>query len=449
MKKLKLSSNLILIAFCLAQCFSLKATPIHKLSIEEISKKITPMLGKTPVQWRVTWTGDASTEATISWSTAEESKRNTVHYGTSDQDLNVRFYRYHLNSKNSGQYTKDKDESEIKSAYYHHVVLKNLRPNTKYYFVLDSDGELSKRLYFKTAPKSGLDFSLLVGGDSRSGHLARCRMNLFMADQFKKSPHILGLIHGGDYIATGRKWQQWRLWLSHNELTTLKDGRVLPIIPARGNHDGGILYNEVFNIPTEAIEKKIRAGSKSKRVLQPLDCHLVRLGRDASIITLNTNRSAAEQVEWLEAQLKSLRLKTKWLLTQYHRPFFPAVKTPSACAKTFVPLFEKYSVDLACESDGHCIKRTVPIRNEQADPTGVTYIGEGGLGVGQYKPDPERWYLVKDSVGRGHHNMLLDFKNDSLKISVHKLGEELFDEHTLKIRSRQEILRNNKLSQNN
>ena len=37
---------------------------------------ITKLEGTVPAQWRVIWTGDASTEATISWSTAEEGSKH-------------------------------------------------------------------------------------------------------------------------------------------------------------------------------------------------------------------------------------------------------------------------------------------------------------------------------------------------------------------------------------
>ena len=56
----------------------------------------------------------------------------------------------------------------------------------------------------------------------------------------------------------------------------------------------------------------------------------------------------------------------------------------------FCPLFDKYHIDIALESDGHCMKRTAPIRHGKKDPTGIVYVGEGGLGVGQRK----RWQSV-------------------------------------------------------
>ena len=155
-----------------------------------------------------------------------------------------------------------------------------------------------------------------------------------------------------------------------------------------------------------------------------------------AVVTLNTNAAGGgDQAAWLEGELKRLRPQTKWLVTNYHRPLFPAVKRPSGLAHIWAPLFEKYNVDLACESDGHCIKRTVPIRDGKKDPTGVTYIGEGGFGVRQRDPKGDHWYLKEGGiVGKGHHVMRLDFADDTLRIRTILLGGEVFDDHSLKVR---------------
>ena len=76
-------------------------------------------------------------------------------------------------------------------------------------------------------------------------------------------------------------------------------------------------------------------------------------------------------------------------------------------------------MDLVVESDGHVIKRTVPIRNEKEDPTGIVYVGEGGLGVPQRKPKTDRWYLQKPGMsGAGHHVMRVSFSKEKLDYEV-------------------------------
>ena len=387
----------------------------EKAEIIKLTGKLTPLKGTTPAQWRVIWTGDAAREATISWSTAEEGKSHKVYYGET-----AKLGKEQV-CQRGGEYTLDKKEKEkgqVKSAFYHHASIKDLKPSTKYYFVMESDGVKSKPLYFITAPEKGTGFSIIHGGDSRSGHLARCKVNLLMAGLMAKEPKIIAFAHGGDYIVSGKVWQQWRLWLSHNELTNGEDGRVLPIIPTRGNHDSGPLYKEIFNVEPKSP-----------------DWHTTNIGADVAIVTLDTNVSGGgSQQKWLEEELKRLRPESKWLLTQYHRPLYPAVKTAPAHKKIFCPIFDEYQVDLALEADGHCIKRTIPIKNDKADPTGTVYVGEGGLGVGQRKPNTKHWYLKGGATGYEHHVMILDFKDESLRIRTVLLNNEIYDDHTLKVR---------------
>ena len=89
-----------------------------------------------------------------------------------------------------------------------------------------------------------------------------------------------------------------------------------------------------------------------------------------------------------------------------------------------MPLFEQYDLDLALESDGHSVKRTLPIRAEAHDPTGVVYIGEGGLGVPQRDPQTERWFLQEPGMsGKSHHIVLLEFGDGYMTSRIMGLPE--------------------------
>ena len=415
-------------------------------SYQAIIKTLTPLKGSTPAQWRVIWTKDARHEATISWSTAVHGKQHTVHVGTEAHGKDTAKYSMHLKSANDGAYSinaREAADGQLKTAFYHHAELKDLKAGTKYYFVIESDGQFSKPLHFITSPDQ-LPFKLIHGGDSRTGLVERCKMNKMIALQVKKDPNIIGLVHGGDYVISGQSWRQWRAWLSHNELLTLDDGRVIPIIPTLGNHDGGPLFYDVFhlnkNAPGTENAKTSVASNESKGRKKTMRSYwqTTALGGGVNIVTLDTNYSAlGPQGKWLENELSTLRPKSTWLLTNYHRPLYPAVKAAPSHKKTFVPLFEKYNVDVALESDGHCIKRTAPIRNEKIDPTGVTYIGEGGLGVGQRQPKTDLWYLKGGLVGAGHHVMVLDFHKEHLEIKVVLMNQSIKDTFQLKARSKQ------------
>src|SRR5690606_2705771 len=91
--------------------------------------------------------------------------------------------------------------------------------------------------------------SIIFGGDSRSGLRPRRQINRMMARMVRETPSILAFAHGGVYIATGTDLGQWSEWMSAHELMVTNDGRLLPIIPTRGNHDRGPIFNEVFDFP--------------------------------------------------------------------------------------------------------------------------------------------------------------------------------------------------------
>ena len=196
------------------------------------------------------------------------------------------------------------------------------------------------------------------------------------------------------------------------------------MVVAKGNHDGGPLYGEVFDF--------IADGDKQVYYYD------TTFGDLASVITLDTNISGTgAQEEFLKASLEKLRSESKWLFTSYHRPLYPAVKNMPSQKKVFVPHFEKHNVDIALEADGHNIKRTVPIRDDKKDPTGVVYVGEGGLGVGQRTPKTDRWYTdAKEGafIGKGHHVMLLTMDRDKLEIKTIMLTGDVVDTHVQKVR---------------
>lgn len=359
-----------------------------------------------PRQWRVVWWGDASTSATICWNTKQAGKRHEVIYGPRGESQ-PKTAAAQRSGKFSGSW----------ELHYHHCRIEGLKPGTAYEFQVSSDGKLSPKQYFVTAPGKDEPCSILFGGDSRTDRGSRQKVNRMMAEILasqraagEKIPNLLALAHGGDYVTWGSSLAQWNAWMTDHLLATTPEGRVLPVIPARGNHDRGPLFNEVFGFP---------AGDANQ--------HVTRITPEVHLITLNTNESAAgKQAAWLKEQLAALRPKSRWLLAQYHRPAYPAVKRPGEALRYWVPLFEKYNLDMACEADGHNIKRTPPIRGGKQDPTGVVYIGEGGLGVAQRRPKTDRWYLKEPGMADvGHHVQVLTFGEEKLIYRCVLLGNKL------------------------
>ena len=86
------AAPLLISVFCSYPLLVATAKPIADADIPRVNggdlvSHMTPLRGTIPAQWRVIWKGDASTEATISWSTAEEGSKHQVLYGTDGQNL--------------------------------------------------------------------------------------------------------------------------------------------------------------------------------------------------------------------------------------------------------------------------------------------------------------------------------------------------------------------------
>jgi hypothetical protein len=359
---------------------------------EQLIARITKPVGTVPIHWRVTWQADPTTQAVVSWNTVEAGTTHRLYLRGENEEPEKA-----IDCQRNGRFSDPSNGPY--QLHYHHARLTGLKPESKYFVQFESDGQKSAEFWFLTAPAEDKAVRLLCGGDSRSGQTQRRFMNRRMACLLSEIPEILALAHGGDYVWQGQTLEYWWLWMGDHELTVTDSRRLLPIIPARGNHDAGPIFSEVFDFPAE----------------RP-NYYSVSLTPQVRLITLNSETSmVGDQQDWLERELSRSRPASRWLVVQYHTPAWPAVKSPGAALQHFVPLFEKYNVHLVCESDGHVLKRTVPIRNGKQDASGIVYVGEGGLGAGLRRPKKDRWYLQPPGMATSaHHVQLLTFHADRL-----------------------------------
>ena len=360
---------------------------------------------------RVIWGENPSRNAIVSISGAKAE----LYFDTQDH-TELKAFGHTLTPFSTGKYV-DKpwfSTGGESSDSYSHFKLDDLKPSTTYFFVVKSEAGRSKTFHFVTAPEDDRPFKLIYGGDSRSDPKARRMVNTLIKNLMAKDSEIIAFVHGGDYNSASDNRKQWQQWLDDYEILVADDGRVYPIIPTRGNHEGaGVSYNQVFGFP---------AGEK-------IDYWATKIGK-LLWITLDSNVShGAKQKIFLEKQLKAGQAY-RWIVPSYHRPAYPAVKRPGNAFVHWVPLFEKYNVDLVAESDGHVLKRTLPIRNGQYSEDGIVYVGEGGLGVPQRRPDMSRWYLKPPGMAaRGHHVQRLSFSKRELLYEAIGLDGKIADSH--------------------
>lgn len=387
---------------------------------------------------RVIWTEKPSEHAIISWTSSVFGKDNYVVFGTNKQLNKNTLQSKSLKEGKITMRSMDYEEG-VPEAYYHHAELKNLNPSTTYYFKFCTDNTCSEVYYFITAPEKDQSYSIISGGDSRLGGkkprfagrtplIERQKMNKMIAKMTEEDPSILAFAHGGDYCTTA-DWRHLYYWFEDHELTITKDKRILPLIITRGNHEHEIGFLENFWLGE--ISNEHSDGYFFMTQITPT----------SAILTLNTETSmAGDQLEFLEETLEEHRAKNNWMFVQYHKPAYPAVKDFNRedfyhVRKYWVPLFEKYKISMALESDGHSLKKTAPILDGKIDPKGIIYIGEGGLGVPQREPFPDRWFFDEESIVEAKHHLWKISVDDTIA-NVTAFGIEQDTLHSFSVTSK-------------
>ncbi len=324
-------------------------------------------------KYRLILRDDPSTTITIGWNQISGTEP-VLHYGTVDHGTNIGDYTFSVPVDSSISY---------KGMNNQFVRLINLTPNTNYYFVIEDTEGTSQRFWFRTAPNDNSRLSFIAGGDSRNNRTPRQDANLLVS---KLKPHAV--LFGGD-MTDDNSEAEWRNWLDDWQLTTASDGRMFPIIPARGNHetDPETIYN-LFNTTNSDSYYAVTFGD-----------NLIR------IYTLNSEVSVlGDQKTWLENDLTS-SYDVTWKMAQYHKPMRPHTSAKAENNNQYTAwanLFYDNNVRLVVDCDSHITKTTWPVKpsfeqgNDEGfviDQTnGTVYTGEGGWGA-PLRPnnDPKSW----------------------------------------------------------
>ena len=325
-------------------------------------------------KYRCMWTNDPATTMTIGWNQISGNSP-TLYYDIYEHGSNSQSYSW---SQNPDRKVRAKGMNN------HFVRLRGLQPNTVYYFVIvDCDG-VSEPMSFRTAPDHPYErISIIAGGDSRNHRTGRKNANKLVS---KLRPHCV--MFGGDMTGSD-KAREWKYWFDDWQYTMGEDGRLTPLIVARGNHE---YSNEsivnLFDVENNKVYYALNIGGNLLR-----------------IYTLNSLiASGGDQGAWLRDDLSRSDQMT-WKFAQYHfaiRPHTRAKREQNGQYKNWGIPFHEYGVNMVVESDAHTVKTTWPIRptsepgNQMGfirdDQTGTVYVGEGCWGAPlRRNNDDKKW----------------------------------------------------------
>lgn len=338
----------------------------------------------------LTWQDDPSTTMTIQWITGGDDEDSLVHYRVNG-------------SKGWSSLRGQSKMLPNTSHRLHSVELTELEASTAYQFKLSDDRR--KRL-FRTVPKDLTQpLRFIVGGDIYHGTVPEMTSTHEKAADF--DPYFA--VAGGDiaYSADSKNAgiDHFSRWLDFfqawEEYMVTKDGFMIPIVPAIGNHEVLGRYGQPISNAKYFYAFFPFPGKTGRAVFN--------VGDYMSLIVLDsghTHSIAGEQKEWLKAALKEQQVFPHRFAV-YHVPAYPCVRRftkrwPTQVRKHWTPLFERYKLHVAFENHEHGYKRTHPMKGGSKHPKGVLYLGDGGWGAQprKIKDSKDHWYLAKTAARR-------------------------------------------------
>jgi acid phosphatase type 7 len=261
-------------------------------------------------------------------------------------------------------------------------------------------------------------------GDSGQGTSAQGQIaNRLKAETFDFAVHTGDLVYSSGSYAEfeARYFPYYQPWL-----------RAKSLFPVIGNHDditgSATPYRTFFVLPRDAATPTFPNNAERFYSFDYGPIHFIALDTEAAF------QSAArrdEQLAWLESDLQQSQAMP-WRVAIFHRPPYSAGGEHGSylpARQVFVPLFERYNVQLVLNGHEHDYERTKPWK-ESTSPAdhAVTYIVTGGGGAGLYPAATDVWTAFSRSV---HHYLRATATTSQIVIQTVDVNGAVFDGVTL------------------
>ncbi len=339
---------------------------------------------------------DASSEVVVSWHAAQPVGRPRVIIGRLDGRLErtaVAESRTYVDAKSN------------KPVHAYHAKVGGLRPDTEYLYFAVHDGAEPAFGTVHTAPRGRARFTFTSFGDQGTPTVGRqftpppgvtLPRAVFVNDNLGSpaaADTTLGVermrplfhLFNGDLcyanLAQDRVRAWWDFWENNS-----RSARNRPWMPSPGNHENELgngpigyrAYQTFFQVPEAAGQTETTHGlwyaftAGSVRVVSIANDDVTYQDGGDSYVR---GYSAGAQKRWLEAELAASRANREidWIVICMHQVAISTSKSANGAdlgiREEWLPLFDRYGVDLVVCGHEHHYERSHSIRGHQANAT--------------------------------------------------------------------------------
>ncbi|MEC3978116.1 fibronectin type III domain-containing protein [Amycolatopsis sp. H20-H5] len=339
---------------------------------------------------------DSSREVVVSWHSLQPVRNARVLLGRPDG-------RYELSAPaKTVSYTDAKSGQVV---YALHAPLRGLHADTEYVYAALHEGAEPAMATFRTGPRGRAKFTFTSFGDQGTPTLGKrytpppgvtlpnppfVNDNLgspAAGDTTAGVERVQPLFHlfNGDLcyanLATDRVRTWWDFWTNNS-----RSARNRPWMPSAGNHEnelgngpiGYAAYQTYFSVPPASGQTDVTRGLwysftvGSVRVISLANDDICYQDAGNSYVR---GYSRGAQKAWLEAELAKARgdHDVDWVVICMHQVAISTADQANGAdlgiREEWVPLFDRYGVDLVVCGHEHHYERSHPIRGQEATPT--------------------------------------------------------------------------------
>ncbi|MBP2626948.1 MAG: metallophosphoesterase [Firmicutes bacterium] len=329
----------------------------------------------------LTWAADPQTTQTITWQTEVTNGLGRVQYAPA---VEAKSFPHNARSLSAGV---EELATNWGNVSIHSVTLTGLKPGTTYIYRVGEEKGWSDLRTFTTASTHVSKFKFLVFGDSQSNNYNVWRSTLHRA--YQTNPEAVFFTNIGDLVDRGQDYAQWKAWFDAAQ--GVMD--IIPVMPVTGNHESytpegrfsmPIFFSAQLKLPLngpEGLKGQVYSFDYGDVHFSMLDS---QEGEERRFVPAMLDKQEA----WLENDLRATN--KKWKIVCFHRPPYnnKEKETNQNIRKAFVPVFDKYHVDVVFTGHDHVYARTYPLYGDEVVDSpgkGTIYVATGRSGTKSYR----------------------------------------------------------------
>ncbi len=362
----------------------------------------------TADQLMLTWSSDPSTGIDVQWRTDTAVDSGTVNYREKGSKV--------VYSAKAEKYRME-DRDLMNDRYINRFTseIRNLKPGVTYEYQIPPQTNWSDKYTFSTAGNDN-SFSFIWTGDTHHSPTLTKLFNL--ADQTHPDAAFYSI--AGDLVSEGLHRDQWDDLFEFTKDVICKK----PLMVVIGNHDtrqglGSKMYRDLFSYPKNAPEG-----------VKPENTYSFRY-KNALFLMIESTASIDSQKVWIEDQLKNS--DATWKFAMFHFPPYNWEEPYYDIQAAWVPIFDKYHVDMVMNGHIHYYMRSKPMKGGKAVKSyndGTAYVESIGIPTRPENRQEEPYAAVRDFNGDLYQYVKID--GNSMSVTAVNSDNKVIDEFTIK-----------------